>query len=133
MNNSNRTALYEIPVPSTDFIADAILCGNVIRYGYESEGHNVKSGLIFNKVKAKRTRAEGACTKWHIEGAYDTLVEIEESEWINEILAETLISREKSGEVWELHHYLIYIDGSGCIEVVAASWKVLDEERGSWT
>jgi hypothetical protein len=92
----------------------------------------VKSGIVFNNVKAKRTRAQVACTPWHIEDAYDKLVEILDSEWIKEILLETKSRRERSGEEWELHHYLLYLDGSGCIEVVAGSWKVLKEEQGSW-
>jgi hypothetical protein len=58
---------------------------------------------------------------------------VEDSEWIREILSETAERRERSGEVWELHHYLIYLDGTGCIEVMATSWQVLDETRGSWT
>lgn len=130
---STRTALYEIPVPSTDFVADAILCGNVIRYGYVKNDVEIKSGIVFNNVKAKKTRSQIACTSWHIQNAYDTLVEIIDSKWIEEILSETKERRERSGESWELHHYLLYLDGSGCIEVIAASWKVLDEEPGSWT
>lgn len=130
---NNRTPLYEIPIPSTDFLVDAILCGNVIRYGFVRDGIELKSGIVFNNVKAKRTRSEGACTNWHIDNAYDVLVEIDDSDWIDEILEETKESRERGAEVWKLHHYLVYLDGTGCIEVMAASWQVLDETRGSWT
>lgn len=129
----NRTVLYKIPVSSTDFVDDGVLCGNVVRYGYLRDDIGFKSGIAFNNVKAKKTRAQIACTPWHIKDAYDVLVEIEDSDWVKELLLETKERRERSGEAWELHHYLLYLDGSGCIEVIAASWKVLDEERGSWT
>jgi hypothetical protein len=130
---SNRTPLYEVPVPSTEFVVDAVLCGSVIRYSYVRDDIEMKSGISFRNVKAKRTRSEIACTSWHIEGAYDTLVEVNDSEWVQEILAETHERRERSGEIWDLHHYLIYLDGTGCSEIVAASWQIIDEVEGSWT
>lgn len=130
---SNKMSLYELPVASTDLIADAILCGNVIRYSYLRDGVERRGGLIFNNVKAKRTRSDEACTAWHIEEAYDTLVEIEGSSWVNEIMADTQDRQQRFDETWSLHHYLIYLDGSGCIEVLSESWNELPEEHGAWT
>jgi hypothetical protein len=130
---SNKKYLCELPVPSTDLVTDAILCGNVIRYSYLRDGIEWKGGLIFNNVKAKRTRSDDACTAWHIEEAYDTLVEIGNSPWVNEIMADTQDRQQRFGQTWSLHHYLIYLDGSGCIEVLSESWNELPEERGAWT
>ena len=130
---SNRTPLYEVPVPSTDFVDDAVLCGNTIRYGFFRDDIELKSGIVFYNVKATKTRSEGACTGWHIKGAYDVLVEIDNSEWVDQVLEETEESRERGAEVWDLHHYLIYLDGTACIEILAESWAVLDETVGSWT
>ena len=68
-----------------------------------------------------RTRTERCCTAWHIEGAYDTLVEVEGSSWVNEIRADTqALWRDK----WAMHHYMIYLD-SICFEVIADSWEAL--------
>lgn len=128
----DKKPLFEIPVPSTELTTDAILCGNTIRYGYFRNGAKLKSGIFFSNVKAKRTRSDEACTAWHIEGAYDTLVEVEESDWVEQIMQDTAERQRRFGETWLLHHYMIYLDGTGCIEVIADSWEELTEERGSW-
>lgn len=129
----DKKPVFEVPVPSTELTTDAILCGNIIRYGYVRNGTELKSGIIFNNVRAKRTRSDEACTAWHIEGAYDTLVEVGESDWVEQIMRDTAERQLRFGETWTLHHYMIYLDGTGCIEVIADSWEELAEERGSWT
>jgi hypothetical protein len=128
-----KNPLYEIQVPSTELAGDAILCGNVIRYGYFKDGIELKSGITFSNVRAKRTRSDEACTAWHIEEVYDTLVEVQESEWVDQIMADTQDRQQRFGQTWTLHHYMVYLDGSGCIEVIADSWNALTEEPGSWT
>ncbi len=57
---------------------------------------------------------------WQIEGAYATLVEIEDSPWVVEMRADT---SERWRNEWEMHHYTIYLDGAGCFEVIAESWS----------
>lgn len=121
--------LYEIPLPSTDFEGDATICGPVLRFQYYRDGKPYWSGIRFNRVLATRTRAERCCTSWHIRGAYDTLVEVEDSQWVDEMRADTA---ERWRDEWETHHYLIYLDSAGCFEVIAASWEVLPEEQGLW-
>jgi hypothetical protein len=81
-------------------------------------------GLRFLRVRAYRYRAEGHCTIWHIHDAYDTLVEVEDSEWVAELLAD-----EATGTEWDIHHFLIYIDDSGAYEVAAEGVEWLAEER----
>jgi len=130
---SKKNPLYEIQVPSTELVEDAVLCGNVIRYGYVRDGIALKGGITFSNVKAKRTRSDEACTAWHIEEVYDTLVEVQQSEWVDQIMEETRDRQQRFGQTWKLHHFMIYLDGSGCIEVIADSWCALGEEPGSWT
>jgi hypothetical protein len=72
-----------------------------------------------------RKRAERCCTAWNIEGAYDTLVEVEDSPWVVEMRADT---QERWRDHWAMHHYMIYLDGVGCFEVIADSWAALAEE-----
>jgi len=134
-----KVAYYSIPEPSTamhssgaklDFGGGTL----TLRYDYDrySDDHFVgvfRSGLRFRAVRAFRHRAESHCTSWHVEGAYDTLVEIEGSEWVAEL--RTLSMARKMGD-WEMHHYMIYLDSSGCYEIVAQSWEVLPEEAGAW-
>jgi hypothetical protein len=126
---NSKKKLYTIAVPSTDFITEAYWDGKeaspAIRFGYEKDGIERWSGIEFRRVLAMRKRAERCCTAWHIEGAYDTLVEVEGSSWVQEVRADMNAQwRDK----WETHHYMIYLDSVGCFEVIAGSWAALPEE-----
>jgi hypothetical protein len=35
----------------------------------------------------------------------------------------------ETGGLWEMHHYMLYLDSAGCFEAVAASWSLLPEKR----
>ena len=130
---SVKTPLYEIPMPSTDSVTDATLevvgAAPILRYDYYRDEAPYKSGIRFNKSLATRTRTERCCTAWHIEGAYDTLVEVAESSWVAE-LRNDIPDRWKDEQ--EMHHYMIYLDSAGCFETIAESYEVLPEEEGSW-
>jgi len=127
---STKKILYQIPVPSTEFTTEAKLCGMVIRFGYCRQEAVYKGGIRFRGAAAIRKRAERCCTPWHAGEAYDTLVEIEDSPWVQEIRADT---DKHWQDHWEMHHYMIYLDSVGCFEVIADSWEVLPEEPGTWT
>ena len=58
-----------------------------LRYTYERDGKMYAGGLRFHRVRAYRFRAESHCSAWYSKDAYDTLVEVEESEWIGELMA----------------------------------------------
>lgn len=129
MSSNVKKLLYTMPVPSTEF--DAYMDRGTIRYEYHrDDGLLYRSGIQFNQMPAMRKRSERCCTLWHIEGVYDTLVEVEASPWVEEIRADT---NEYWRYKWEMHHYMIYLDSAGCFEVIAASWDVLPEEVGSWS
>jgi hypothetical protein len=130
---SDRIRLYEVPVPSTGFVADPVLCGNVIRFSYVDGDIEKKFGIRFHNVMAKRTRSEGACTLWHIKDAYDVLVEVKDSTWSREIMIEIRDRPDSDPVLSHQRHYLIFLDGAGCIEVLAESWHLIDEEQGAWT
>lgn len=123
---SYKKPLHRVPVPSTSFTTEAYFDGKglspAIRFGYQKDGIEIKGGLAFSRVLALRSRAERCCQPWHIEGAYDTLVEIEGSPWVQELRSETAAQwRDR----WETHHYMIYLDSAGCFEIVAESWTAL--------
>jgi hypothetical protein len=125
-----KKALATLPVASTALLSDATLehpGGEVmLRFEFERDGGVIRSGLRFEKVRAFRFRAEGHCTAWHVEGTYDTLTEVSDSVRVGELLAA------EPAEVWgrwEIRHFMIYIDGSGCYEIAAASWSWLPDER----
>lgn len=123
----SKTMLGEISVPSTE-LEEVVLrdfAGSVtIRFEYELDDRLVSGGIEFQGIRAYRRRAESHCTKWHIADAYDTLVEVENSEWVAELLA---AMQPDMRDMFEMHHYMIYLDSVGCYEVVAASWRFLPE------
>ena len=96
-----------------------------LRCTYERNGSMHAGGLRFHRVRSYRFRAEGHCTSWHIEDAYDTLVEVEESDWLNELSA---VEPNETWGQWKIRHFLIYIDGAGAYEVAAEDCDWLPEE-----
>jgi hypothetical protein len=120
------TPLYELPNPGS--ISDAQYLRYLIRYEFFRDGEWYRSGLRFNGVAATRTRVERCSTEWHLD-AYDTLVEVEDSDWVKEIRADTT---PRYRDRWQMHHYMIYMDGDGAFEFIADGWEVLPEEKGKW-
>jgi hypothetical protein len=123
---SDKRPLHTIPVPSTSFTKEAYFDGQglspKIRFAYKSGDVVHEAGIKFNRVLGVRIRAERACTAWHIEGAYDTLVEVQDSPWVEELRRDTT---KQWKDKWETHHYMIYLDSAGCFEVIAESWAVV--------
>jgi hypothetical protein len=85
--------LYEIPEPSTAICSEivSIFLGSnfKILFDYDKNGEIVHSGIVFRKVRAHKHIQESHCQLWQIQSAYDTLVEIDNSNWINELRKET--------------------------------------------
>ena len=125
-----KRPLTTAPVASTSFNTEAYFDGNgvcpAIRFGYRQEGVEHHGHIQFSMVAATRHRVERCCKVWHIEGAYDTLVEVEDSPWVAEIRADT---SEQWRDAWEMHHYMIYLDRAGCFEVIAESWSASFDHR----
>jgi hypothetical protein len=126
---NSKKPLHEIPVPSTSFTSEAYFDGQgitpTVRFGYEKDGVEYRGGIKFTKVLTARKRTERCCTVWHIEGAYDTLVEVEDSSWVKEMRADT---QEMWRDKWGMHHYMIYLDSAGCFEVIAESWAAIEDK-----
>lgn len=124
-----KKQIFTVPVASTDFTREAFLDASgiapTIRYQYESESGECLSGIKFNQVSAFRKRGERCCNVWHIDEAYDTLVEIEKSSWVAELANDV---PEPYRADWKPHHYMIYLDSVGCFEFLAQSWEILAED-----
>jgi hypothetical protein len=97
-----------------------------LRFEYDRDGVIYGGGVRFHRVRAYRFRTESLCTAWHIEGVYDTVAEIEDSQWVAELT--TTEPRETAG-FFEMRHYMLFIDSAGCFEVVGASWSLLPDAR----
>ena len=115
--------------PPSAFTEDAVFIhpgGDAeLRCTYERNGSMYVGGIRFHRVRSYRFRAEGHCTAWHVEDAYDTLVEVERSAWVGELLA---AEPSETGGHWKILHFLIYIDGAGAYEVAAEDVEWLPEE-----
>lgn len=125
-----KVPLGQIPVPSPDITRvetvhrDGTL---TIRFEFFRDGGMWRGGVVFPGVRAIAWRAEGHCTSWHIQGAYDTIAEVTDSGWIDELhKAEQPESWRVGG--WMIHHFMLYLDSEGCYEVAAESWTLLPEE-----
>ena len=101
-----------------------------ISFDYDRDGKTFIAGYRFSKVRAVRYRAELYLTEWHIEHAYDALVEVLDSEWISELRDAAPADLR---DTWERHHYMLTLDSFGSIEVVAASWSAIPETPGIMT
>lgn len=95
-----------------------------LRCVYERGGSMYSGGILFHRVRAYRFRAESHCTVWFIDGAYDTLVEVSPSEWVDGLAATAAVSY---ASAWTIRHFLIYVDGAGAYEVAAESCEWLPE------
>lgn len=123
-----KLSLATLQAPSTSFTSDATFThpgGSAeLKYEFERDGTAISGGIQFQKVRAFRFRSESHCTLWHIEGAYDTLVEIVPSEWSQELIEAQ--PRDMRSQ-WVIRHFMIYLDSSGAFEVAAAGWMWLPE------
>jgi hypothetical protein len=121
-----KKRLAEISIPSTEIERRQVEDSRgalTLRYSFYVGDRLRQGGVEFLRRRAYRYRAESHCTVWHLD-AYDTLVEVENSEWVAELLE---AMPEDMRDLFEMHHYMIYLDSSGCYEVVAASWQFLPE------
>jgi len=120
--------LYKLPMHS-HAPNDAVSFWNFVRFEIIPQGACFRSGIRFKGAVAQRQRAESCSTMWHHE-ADDRLVEVENSDWLKEIYADT---NEDWRRFWkEKHHYMIYLDDLGLLEVIAESWELMPAEEGEW-
>lgn len=118
----SKKILFSLPSPSTAIVSSPALYTEiadlVVALELDSEEIAPSLTLRFIKQRAFRKRSELYCTPWHIENAYDTLCEIEESDWVAELRAAAASDQRNA---WTLRHFMIYIEDLGCLEVVAES------------
>lgn len=124
----DKLSLFSLPLPSTAAIQEPKLTAQdngslFLTMICDDEGRNQTQGVLFIKPRAFRQRAEKHCALWHIENVYDTVCEISESDWIDELRRDTTPDWR---DYWVMRHFMIYVDSFGCLEVVAES-AVLDE------
>lgn len=123
----SRVALGSIPCPSTEIVGEpeVQVSGTDLALSFvfedESDARFV-AGVEFTGVRAFRKRAESLCAAWHIEGAYDTVVEVVDSGWVAELMAE---ASDRSKGRFPMRHFLLYLDSFGALEVAGAAAVLL--------
>lgn len=119
-----KIPLLEIPGPSTSMYGEPLIRDNgeggiILIFDQRTlEGENKRVKITFTYNRAMQWRAEGHCTVWHIEGCYDTVVRVENSEWIKSIINDVPDWYEQWKKDFILNHYMIYLDSFGCFEVI---------------
>ena len=113
---SRKVVLLELEAPSTDSVTDAWLTlqGSkaTLRFDFYRDKRPFRSGIRFNGVAATKTRSERCCTRWHIAEAYDCLVEITNSTWTDNQIADL---PEMYRSAFSIRHFMIYLDSAACL------------------
>lgn len=128
---NEKGAIGSIPCPSTEIVGTPVVesVGAALSLSFEFEDDDdvrFASGIDFDGVRAFRKRAESLCSAWHIEDAYDTVVEVYESEWVKELRA---TARPEWRDCFPMRHFLVYLDSFGALEVVGAGAVIVPARR----
>jgi hypothetical protein len=123
----SRVTVGSIPCPSTEIVGEpeVRMSGKDLVLSFLFEDDNdarFVAGVEYSGVRAFRKRAESLCTAWHIEGAYDTVVEVVDSDWVAELAAD---ASDRSKGRFPMRHFLLYLDSFGALEVVGAAAALL--------
>lgn len=125
-----KVTLGKLPTPSTAITSELVFesdgAAAILRFEFDREGIIYRGGVRFDNPRAYRFRAESHCTAWHIESAYDTIAEVAPSDWVTEL---KMAAPTDLRTLWDMHHFMIYIDSSGCFEVVGSGWSLIPEEQ----
>jgi hypothetical protein len=121
-----------LPCPSTAVFRGPTLAdvdrGLLVSLTCDDDGHERQVSLLFTKPRAFRRRAETYCTLWHVEDPYDTVCEVKPSDWVEELRNDAV---PEWRDYWTMRHFIVYLDGFGCLEVVAESASLDDTRMNS--
>jgi hypothetical protein len=127
-----KLKILELPLPSTAVIRGPALCTDggdlLLSMDFDDAGRRRAARLRFVKQRAFRKRAESLCTAWHVTDTFDTVCEVQGSDWLQELRSD---SAPEWRDHWVMHHFIIYVDGFGCLEVVAESASLDDIAKNS--
>jgi len=112
-----------LPFPSSAIVRGPVLCTDMgdllLSMCFDDDGEERSFALKFVRQRAFRKRAETYCTGWHVRDVFDTVCEVENSDWVSELRSDAM---PEWRDRWVMRHFMIYIDGFGCLEVVADSF-----------
>lgn len=121
--------MWIFPVPSTQIYHGVNMlypgANAILLFDYHKNDHIYKAGIKFEMVRAFRHLSEGF---GFLEGAYDTLVEVENSKWSDE-LSKVNPFLEKNYN-YKLRHFAIYLDSNGLYEFIAHNFMIIEPKLG---
>jgi hypothetical protein len=122
-----KRKVLELPFASTAAVRDPVLSTDgadlLLSMEFDDEGQKQSTCLRFVKQRAFRKRSEIYCTPWHVADTFDTVCEVQGSDWVQELRTASV---PEWRDRWTMRHFMIYVDSFGCLEVVAES-AVLDK------
>lgn len=129
----NTIKLWELPVLSTCLYDNGVnlyyaKANATLTFDYYDQNDNdqvYNGGIFFETVLCHRHSSE-RFTK-SLMNAYDTLVEIKDSQWLKELKG----LNETDYGFWKLKHFAIYFDGYGLYEFIAKTAEPLTAQLGS--
>lgn len=126
-----KNTLFSLPYPSTAAVREPSLVnedrGLVLSLVCDDDGRARQFEVVFLKPRAFRKREEVYCSAWNVQGAYDTVCEIANSDWVAELRRDAV---PEWRDRWVMRHFMIYIDSYGCLEVVAEAAELSGPPRG---
>ncbi len=132
-----KSKLLELPRPSSAVIDGPHLCteGADLRLAmdFDDDGRIVSSVVSFVRQRAFRKRSEAYCAAWHVAGTFDTVCEVQDSDWVKELRRDSTLA---GRDPWVMRHFIIYVDSFGCLEVVAESVGLdvgVKNSGGTWS
>ena len=122
---------WEFPVPSTNLCGDVkcIVPGANVwllyeYFDYDNPDIVYNSGIKFKHVQVYRHANEKFASS--LMGAYDKIVEVCDSDWIEQLTA----INPQIAAYWNIRHYAIYLDSNGLYEFAASGFEILEVKEG---
>ena len=121
--------LWRLPVPSTAIEGTKLIYPGgdaclLFEYYDEIDQKFYHSGILFDAVQAHKHTTEAFTSS--IMGAYDTLVEIVDSEWIAKLQK---INRQAAA-LWRIRHYVLFLKSAGLFEFIARNYRIMETKEG---
>ncbi|NKI96514.1 hypothetical protein [Rhizobacter sp. SG703] len=124
-----KKELFALPCSSAEVIRGPALCIDrgdlLLSMDFENEGQKRSVCLRFVKQRAFRKRSEIYCTGWHVDDVHEAVCELPESDWVAELRNDAV---PEWRDRWAMRHFMVFVDSFGCLEVVAESVALEDED-----
>lgn len=128
-----KTQMFALPFPSSAVMQGPALVDDergltVSITCADDDGRPRSSSVVFKNPRAYRRREETYCTAWHVQDTFDTICEVIDSEWVDELRGDAV---PEWRDRWVLRHFMIFLDGFGCLEVISESATLEAGSSGS--